>query len=169
MKYNFILNKFFNYFFSIQFALILMSFYGLAIGVATFIENDYGTVAAKATVFNTWWLELCLILLVSIFLFNTIMAELELDVANPTWISNCDFGFPTWISNLDFCSDETQALLRPDTGSLCCDAGQALCSYERQAVAVATRDRLPLLRRETGFLCCDERERERGSLKRPYK
>ena len=47
-----------------------MSFYGLAIAVATFIENDYGTVAAKATVFNTWWLELCLILLVSIFLFN---------------------------------------------------------------------------------------------------
>ena len=47
-----------------------MSFYALAIGVATFIENDYGTVAAKATVFNTWWLELCLILLVSIFLFN---------------------------------------------------------------------------------------------------
>ena len=70
MKYDFILNKFFNYFFSIQFALILMSFYALAIGVATFIENDYGTVAAKATVFNTWWLELCLILLVSIFLFN---------------------------------------------------------------------------------------------------
>ena len=30
------------------------------------IENDYGTIAAKATVFNSWWLEFSLFVLVSI-------------------------------------------------------------------------------------------------------
>ena len=47
-----------------------MSFFAIAIGVATFIENDYGTTAAKAVVFNSWWLELCLFLLMTIFLYN---------------------------------------------------------------------------------------------------
>ena len=47
-----------------------MSFFAIAIGIATFIENDYGTIAAKAVVFNSWWLELCLFLLSSIFIYN---------------------------------------------------------------------------------------------------
>ena len=47
-----------------------MGFFAVSIGVATFIENDYGTIAAKATVFNSWWLEFCLFLLISIFIFN---------------------------------------------------------------------------------------------------
>ena len=64
------MNKYFNYLFSIPFALFLMCFFAVSIGIATFIENDYGTIAAKATVFNSWWLELCLFLLVSIFIYN---------------------------------------------------------------------------------------------------
>jgi cytochrome c-type biogenesis protein CcsB len=41
----------------------LLIVFAVAIGAATFIENDYGTSAAKALVFNTKWLELILILL----------------------------------------------------------------------------------------------------------
>ena len=47
-----------------------MCCFAVSIGVATFVENDYGTIAAKATIFNSWWLELCLFLLATIFIFN---------------------------------------------------------------------------------------------------
>lgn len=33
----------------------------IAMGVATFIENDYGTQTSKALVYNTWWFELIMI------------------------------------------------------------------------------------------------------------
>jgi len=42
---------------------ILMSIFAFAIGYATFIENDYGTVTSKADVFNTRWFEFLLALL----------------------------------------------------------------------------------------------------------
>lgn len=32
-----------------------MFFYALSCAVATFIENDYGTIAARAIVYNSWW------------------------------------------------------------------------------------------------------------------
>ena len=49
-----------------------MGFFAVSIGVATFIGNDYGTIAAKATVFNSWWLEFCLFLLDKYFYFQYI-------------------------------------------------------------------------------------------------
>ena len=64
------MNKYFNYFLSVPSALILMLFFACAIGYATFIENDYGTIAARALIFNSWWLELCLVLLCIIFISN---------------------------------------------------------------------------------------------------
>tara|TARA_B100000579_G_scaffold367544_1_gene327953 strand:- start:10424 stop:11770 length:1347 start_codon:yes stop_codon:yes gene_type:complete len=50
--------------------LIILLFFGIAIAGATFVENDYGTDAARALVFNSWWLELMLVLLCSIFIYN---------------------------------------------------------------------------------------------------
>ena len=70
------MNRYFNYLFSVPSALILMLMFAFAIGVATFIENDYGTIAARAVVFNSWWLELCLFLLCSIFIFNVFKYKL---------------------------------------------------------------------------------------------
>ncbi|MBJ04724.1 MAG: hypothetical protein CMP65_02325 [Flavobacteriales bacterium] len=64
------MNKYFNYFLSVNFAVVLLCFFAFAIGIATFIENDYGTTTAKALIFNSWWLELCLILLCCIFIYN---------------------------------------------------------------------------------------------------
>ena len=54
-----------------------MLFFAVAIGFATFLENDYGTIAARAVVFNSWWLELCLFILCSIFIFNIFKYKLH--------------------------------------------------------------------------------------------
>jgi len=53
-----------------------MCFFAFAIGFATFIENDYGTITAKALIFNSWWLELCLIILCCVFIYNVFQFKL---------------------------------------------------------------------------------------------
>ncbi len=57
------INRLFNFLSSMKFAAILLFVFAFAIGYATFIENDFGTRAAKALIFNAWWLELILALL----------------------------------------------------------------------------------------------------------
>jgi cytochrome c-type biogenesis protein CcsB len=42
---------------------ILIMIFAIAIGVATFIENDYGTIGAKSVVYNALWFEILLFLL----------------------------------------------------------------------------------------------------------
>jgi cytochrome c-type biogenesis protein CcsB len=42
---------------------ILMTIFAIAIGYATFIENDYGAITARILIYNTWWFELLLFLL----------------------------------------------------------------------------------------------------------
>ena len=39
---------------------VLMSIFAFAIGYATFIENDYGTITAKAEIYNARWFEILL-------------------------------------------------------------------------------------------------------------
>ena len=51
-------------------------FFAIAIGLATFIENDYGTIAARALIFNSWWLELILVFLCIIFIVNILKYKL---------------------------------------------------------------------------------------------
>ncbi len=48
--------------FWVMIALLLL--YATACGVATFIENDYGTPSAKALIYNTQWFDLLHLLLV---------------------------------------------------------------------------------------------------------
>ena len=52
-----------NILFSTKLTAFLLFVFAIAIGTATFIENDYGTTASKALVFNAKWFELVLILL----------------------------------------------------------------------------------------------------------
>lgn len=52
-----------NILFSTRLTAVLLLVFATAIGVATFIENDYGTPASKALVFNTRWFELVIVLL----------------------------------------------------------------------------------------------------------
>ena len=49
---------------------ILMSIFAVAIGYATFIENDYGTITAKADVYNARWFEVLMALLVINLMLN---------------------------------------------------------------------------------------------------
>ncbi|MBZ7968179.1 cytochrome c biogenesis protein [Campylobacter molothri] len=50
-------------FFSFWMSLILLSIYAISCAVATFIENDFGTNAAKAMVYNAFWFDLLHLLL----------------------------------------------------------------------------------------------------------
>jgi len=49
---------------------LLMSIFAFAIGYATFIENDYGTITSKAEVYNARWFELLLLLLTINLIYN---------------------------------------------------------------------------------------------------
>jgi len=46
-----------------QFTGILLLVFAVAIGAATFIENDFGPVGSKAVVYNAKWFEFVLLLL----------------------------------------------------------------------------------------------------------
>ena len=55
---------------------ILILIFAFAIGYATFIENDFGRVTAKALIFSTWWFELILVLLAYSLLNNVLKFKL---------------------------------------------------------------------------------------------
>jgi len=50
----------------------LLLFLGAVLGVGTFIENDFGTNASKALVYNAWWFELVFVLLTINMLGNLV-------------------------------------------------------------------------------------------------
>ena len=51
------MKKLFNILYSTRLTAILFFLFAVAMGVATFIENDYGTQTSKALVYNSWWFE----------------------------------------------------------------------------------------------------------------
>ena len=57
------LDKFITFLFSMRLMAILILLFFVAIGYATFIENDFGTQTAKALIYNTTWFELIIVLL----------------------------------------------------------------------------------------------------------
>ncbi len=48
----------------------LLLLYALSMAVATFVENDYGTAVAKALIYNCWWFELIMLILILNFIGN---------------------------------------------------------------------------------------------------
>ena len=52
---------------------ILLLAFAYAIGYATFIENDYGAVAAKMLVYNAKWFEIMMVFFVINFSSGTAM------------------------------------------------------------------------------------------------
>lgn len=74
------IKKIFFKLFSTSMAGLYMILFAIAIGVATFIENDFGTSAAQKVVFKTRWFELLLLLfsisiLVNIFRYRLIQQK----------------------------------------------------------------------------------------------
>ena len=59
-----------------QFMTILILLFAFSIGYATFIENDFGRSSSKALVFNAWWFEVILALLVFNLINNLIKYQL---------------------------------------------------------------------------------------------
>lgn len=49
-----------KFLFSTKTSLILLLILAISMGVATFIENDYGTLVARNLVYEAWWFELCM-------------------------------------------------------------------------------------------------------------
>ena len=56
--------------FSMKLMTVLIFIFFLSVGVATFVENDYGTPASKALIYNARWFELIMILLTINFVGN---------------------------------------------------------------------------------------------------
>lgn len=51
------MNKLLSLIYSTRVTAVLFLVFAASMGVATFIENDYGTETAKALVYNAWWFE----------------------------------------------------------------------------------------------------------------
>lgn len=51
------MKKYLEFLFSTRLMAVLFLLFAAAMGVATFIENDFGTQTAKALVYNSWWFE----------------------------------------------------------------------------------------------------------------
>ena len=55
--------KYFKFLFSTLMMGVLFVLFAVAMAVATFLENDFGSAAAYGMVYNSWWFELILLLL----------------------------------------------------------------------------------------------------------
>ncbi|MBT8318054.1 MAG: cytochrome c biogenesis protein CcsA [Lutibacter sp.] len=64
------MNKFLSIIYSTRLMAVLFIAFALAMGVATFIENDFGTETSKALVYNAWWFEAIMILFAINFFGN---------------------------------------------------------------------------------------------------
>jgi cytochrome c-type biogenesis protein CcsB len=56
--------KIFSFLFSGKFMGILMVIFAISIGYATFIENDFDSKTAKLLIYNAWWFEAILVLMI---------------------------------------------------------------------------------------------------------
>ncbi len=64
------MKKIFDILYSTRLTAVLFLVFATAMGIATFIENDYGTQTAKALVYNAWWFEAIMIFFVINFFGN---------------------------------------------------------------------------------------------------
>ena len=64
------MKKLFNFLYSTRLMAVLFIVFATAMGVATFIENDYGTQTAKALIYNAWWFEAIMVFFVINFFGN---------------------------------------------------------------------------------------------------
>ncbi|NOQ29886.1 MAG: cytochrome C biogenesis protein [Helicobacteraceae bacterium] len=70
------MNNFLKLIGSMKLMVVMMSIFAVAIGIATFIENDFGTQTAKAEVYNALWFEVLLALLSINLIINMINAKM---------------------------------------------------------------------------------------------
>lgn len=61
-RVSIIFKKYISPFFSTKAGGVYMILFALTIGIATFVENDFGTSSAQKVIFKSWWFELLLVL-----------------------------------------------------------------------------------------------------------
>ena len=79
--------------FSMKSAIILLVFFGLFSGVATFIENDFGVETSWALIYTSWWFELLQVALGLILINNIIRYKLYTLDKLPSFIFHLSFIF----------------------------------------------------------------------------
>jgi len=60
----------FNFLYSTRLTAVLFFLFAAAMGIATFIENDFGTQTSKALVYNVWWFEAIMLFFIINFFGN---------------------------------------------------------------------------------------------------
>jgi len=85
------INKIIKFLYSTKLAGILFIVFALAMAVATFIENDYGTQTARTLVYNAWWFELIMFLFVVNFTGNIFNFKLYKRKKWPTLVFHLAF------------------------------------------------------------------------------
>ena len=64
------IKRFIQFILSVKLATFLILLFASVIGYATFIENDFGRVSAKALIYSKWWFELILLILTVNLIYN---------------------------------------------------------------------------------------------------
>ena len=72
------MKNFYSFLFSISTAGFLLLLFAISLAAGTFIENSYSTEAARELVYNTWWLELILIVLSANMIANFLKHKMYL-------------------------------------------------------------------------------------------
>ena len=80
-----------NFLYSTRLTAVLFIIYAAAMGVATFIENDYGTQTSKALVYNAWWFEAIMVFFMINFFGNIFRYRLYKKEKWPTLMFHLSF------------------------------------------------------------------------------
>ena len=83
--------KYFKFLFSPVFMGVLFVLFAVAMAVATFLENDFGSPAAYSMVYNTRWFELILLLLAVNLVGQLIILKLYRKAKLPVFLFHLSF------------------------------------------------------------------------------
>jgi len=83
----------FSFLYSTRLMAVLFLVFAIAMGVATFIENDYGTQTAKALIYNAWWFETIMVFFVINFFGNIFRYRLISKEKWPVFVFHIAFLF----------------------------------------------------------------------------
>ena len=86
-----ILKKIAKLLFSTRLMALLFISFAVAMGIGTFLENDYGTPAARIWVYNTWWFELIMVFFLINFIGNISRYQLYKKEKWPTLVLHLSF------------------------------------------------------------------------------
>jgi len=87
------MKKILNILYSTRLMAVLFFPFAASMGIATFIENDYGTQTSKALVYNTWWFEVIMIFFVINFFGNIFRYRLHKKEKWPVLLFHAAFLF----------------------------------------------------------------------------